>query len=118
MGLLSWLFGEGKKTPSIVKSNGGGTFSSYAIGHRHHQDALKRIFSERTSEINEKLVEAVLVIDDGNQYDNQAVRVDIQGQTVGYLKDENAKQFRKKLNYSQQLLLYALVSDLEWNLLN
>ena len=97
MGLLSWLFGEGKKTPSIVKSNGGGTFSSYAIGHRHHQDALKRIFSERTSEINEKLFEAVLVIDDGNQYDNQAVRVDIQGQTVGYLKDENAKQFRKKM---------------------
>lgn len=97
MGLLSMLFGEGKKTPSIVKSNGGGTFSSYAIGHRHHQDALKRIFSERTSEINEKLVEAVLVIDDGNQYDNQAVRVDIQGQTVAYLKDENAKQFRKKM---------------------
>lgn len=97
MGLLSSLFGEGKKTPSIEKSNGGGTFSSYAIGHRHHQDALKRIFSERTSEINEKLVEAVLVIDDANPYNSQAVRVDIQGQTVAYLKDENAKQFRKKM---------------------
>lgn len=97
MGLLSWLFGEGKKTPSIVKSNGGGTFSSYAIGHPHHQDALKSIFSDRTPENNEKLVEAVLVIDDANPYDSQAVRVDIQGQTVAYLKDENAKQFRKKM---------------------
>jgi hypothetical protein len=97
MGLLSWLFGEGKKTPSIVKSNSGGTFSSYAVGHRHHQDALKRIFLDRTPENNEKLVEAVLVIDDANPYNSQAVRVDIQGQTVAYLKDENAKQFRKKM---------------------
>jgi len=97
MGLLSWLFGEGKKTPSIVKSNSGGTFFSYAVGHRHHQDALKRIFLDRTSENNEKLVEAVLVIDDENPYNSQAVRVDIQGQTVAYLKDENAKQFRKKM---------------------
>jgi hypothetical protein len=97
MGLLSRLFGEGKKTPSIEKLNGGGTFSSYAVGHSHHQDALKRIFSERTSESQEKLVEAVLVLDDGNPYDNQAVRVDIQGQTVGYLKHENARQFRKKM---------------------
>jgi hypothetical protein len=64
MGLLSWLFGEGKgtpslgedkKTPSIVKSNGGGTFPSYAIGHSRYQDALKRIFQERTSESQEKL---------------------------------------------------------------
>ena len=86
-----------RKTPSIVKSNSGGTFSSYAVGHRHHQDALKRIFLDRTPENNEKLVEAVLVIDDANPYNSQAVRVDIQGQTVAYLKDENAKQFRKKM---------------------
>ena len=112
MGLLSWLFGEGKKTPSIVKSNGvgeskktppvekpnvGGTFSSYAIGHPHHQDALKSIFSDRTPENNEKLVEAILVIDDANPYNSQAVRVNIQGQTVAYLNDGNAKQFRKKM---------------------
>lgn len=96
MGLLSWLFREGKKMPSIVKSNSG-TFSSYAVGHRHHQDALKRIFFDRTPENNEKLVEAILVIDDANPYNSQAVRVDIQGQTVAYLKDENAKQFRKKM---------------------
>jgi hypothetical protein len=38
------FFGEGKKTPSIVKSKSDGTFSSYATGHRHHQDALERIF--------------------------------------------------------------------------
>lgn len=97
MGLLSWLFGKGDKTPSTVTSSGGGTFSSYAVGHGHHQDALRRIFSERTSEINEKIVEAVLVIDNENQYDSQAVRVDIQDQTVAYLKHENAKQFRKKM---------------------
>lgn len=97
MGLLSRLFGESKKTPSIEKSNDGCRFSYYAVGHPHHQDALKSIFSDRTPENNEKLVEAVLVIDDANPYNSQAVRVDIQGQTVAYLKDENAKQFRKKM---------------------
>ncbi len=43
------------------------------------------------------MVDSVLVIDDANPYNSQAVRVDIQGHTVAYLKDENAKQFRKKM---------------------
>jgi hypothetical protein len=97
MKLLSWLFGGDKKTRPLVKSNGSETFSSYAVGHLDYQDALKRIFEECTSESQEKLVEAVLVPDDGNPYDIQAVRVEIQGQTVGYLKHEDARQFRKKL---------------------
>jgi hypothetical protein len=97
MGLLSWLFGGDKKTRSLVKSKGGGTFPSYAVGHIEYQDALKRIFGERTSEGQEKLVEAVLVPDEGNPYNFQAVRVEIQGQTVGYLKHEDAKHFREKM---------------------
>jgi len=97
MGLLSWLFGEDKKTPSIVKLSSGGTFPLEVVGESHYQDALERISGGRTYESQEKIVEAVLVHDDGNPYDNQAIRVDIQGQAVGHLSRESARQFRKKM---------------------
>jgi hypothetical protein len=44
-----------------------------------------------------KIVEATLVHDDNNPYDNKAIRVDIAGMTVGYLSREDARQYRKLL---------------------
>lgn len=43
------------------------------------------------------IVEAVLVHENDNPYDNKAIRIDIQGMTVGYLSRKDARQYRKKL---------------------
>ena len=42
-------------------------------------------------------MEAQLVLENDNPHDSMAVRVDIQGQTVGYLSREHARQYRRQL---------------------
>lgn len=97
MGLLDWLFGRGSEDKRIAKLPGPITFSIDIVGELKYQSALESICGWRTDESQEKIVEAVLVYEDDNPYDNMAIRVDIQGQTVGYLSRENARQYRKRL---------------------
>ena len=40
-------------------------------------------------------VEAILIHDDRNPYDNKAIAVSVEGEIVGYLSREHARQFRK-----------------------
>lgn len=42
--------------------------------------------------------DAQLIYEDENPYDSKAIRVDILGETVGYLSRENAREYRKELN--------------------
>ena len=51
----------------------------------------------RTSDSADKKVQAHLVLEDDNKYDPQAVRVDIEGKTVGYLSRETAREYRTRL---------------------
>jgi hypothetical protein len=44
-----------------------------------------------------KVVDAVLILDNTNPKDKSAVRVDVQGQTVGYLSPDLAKTYRRRL---------------------
>src|SRR5688500_11155797 len=97
MGLLDWLFGRSGKDKPIAKLSGPDTFSIDIVGESKYQPALASICGGRTDESQEKIVEAVLVHEDNNPYDDKAIRVDIQGKTVGYLSRENARQYRKKL---------------------
>jgi hypothetical protein len=104
MGFLDRLFGhsapsEGGHVPRghRVVLDGPGTFSLPIVGESHYQEAIESICGPRTDEGEDRLVEAYLVLDDGNSYDSQAVRVDIAGMTVGYLSRENARQYRAEL---------------------
>lgn len=75
-----------------------GDFSYEIVGESHYQHVLESICGGRTEDGADMLVEAKLVLEDSNQYDNQAVRVDIEGKTVGYLSKSNARQYRKYLH--------------------
>lgn len=41
-------------------------------------------------------VEAKLIYEDDNEYDDNAISIEIDGNTVGYLSREDAKLYRKK----------------------
>ena len=97
MGLLDRLFGRSSEAKPIAKLPGPGTFSTDIVGESNYQSALEAICRGRTDESQEKIVEAVLVHEDNNPYDDKAIRVDIQGKTVGYLSRENARQYRERL---------------------
>jgi hypothetical protein len=97
MGLLDWIFGRDDNDKYIAKLEGPGTFSIDVVGESHYQSWLESICGGRTYESQNKLVEAVLVYEDDNPNDDKAIRIDILGNTVGYLSRENARQYRMRL---------------------
>jgi hypothetical protein len=78
-----------------VLLEGDGHFDVDVIGESHYQDNLEAICGERNPDGEDRILDAVLVLDDANPYDPNAVRVDIEGQTVGYLSRDVAPHFRE-----------------------
>src|SRR4030042_2459327 len=97
MGSYSWLFGGAKKEEPIANLPGPGTYSLDIVGESNYQSSLEKMCGGQTEEGHEKIVQATLIHEDDNPYDNKAIRVDIDGMTVGYLSRENAREYRKRL---------------------
>ncbi len=66
------------------------------VGESRYQEALDEICGGKDSEGHEEELTASLILDDGNSYDNKAVRIEIEGDTVGFLSRSNARKFRKR----------------------
>ena len=77
-----------------TKSDSLRTFSTEVVGESHYQRNLESITGGKTPDGVEKYLEAELILEDANPHDKSAVRVDIQGKTVGYLSRERALQWR------------------------
>lgn len=78
-----------------VRIKGNGKYQLEVVGESHYQDALEEICGPRTDEGVEKTVTAELVFEDDNPMDNLAVRIDIEGKTVGYLSRPFARLVRE-----------------------
>jgi hypothetical protein len=74
-----------------------GSFTIEVVGESSYQSALERICGGCSENGVEKYVVATLVPEDSNPYDENAVRVDIVGTTIGYLSRHAAKIYRKRL---------------------
>ena len=85
------------ETSQIARLPGPGTFDFDIVGESKYQEALEAISGGREREGVEKRTEATLVLEDQNPHDNRAVRVDIQGRTVGYLSRDDARSYRKQI---------------------
>jgi len=94
------LFSRKKKQPApqlATITNGPGTYSIEVVGESNYQDALEKICGGRTEEGHRYEIDAYLIPEDMNIYDNNAVMVRIDGELVGYLNREVARSFRKAL---------------------
>ena len=96
MGFFSKLFGAQDDRP-YGHLPGPGTYSIDIVGESHYQEALEDICGGRSEESAQEYVEATLVLDDDNPYDDKAVRVDIEGETVGHLDRPTARAYRERL---------------------
>ena len=67
------------------------------VGESNYQRALESICGGKTEEGHERRIEALLVYEDHNPHDNQAIRVDIEGSTVGYLSRKMARDYKKEM---------------------
>lgn len=76
---------------------GEGDFEFAIVGERAYQSALKRICGPPTFKGYEHEATAVLILEDDNPHDNKAVRVMIDGYTVGYMPRKMAREYRAKI---------------------
>ena len=84
--------------------DGPGDYLIEVVGESHYQANLARICGKRKEDGEDKIIQAVLILENSNPYDKNAVRVDIRGLTVGYLSRKHAIQWRialKQLGHRQ-----------------
>jgi len=74
-----------------------GQFGAEVVGESYYQAALTRIVGSADDAGVRQLEQAVLVPEDDNPHDSQAVGVYIQDFKVGHLSREGARTFRRRL---------------------
>ncbi len=91
---------NGGNMPDFAPPN----FSIEAVGESHYQKNIKKIVmfkelvDEDDLEYKDASLIATLILEDDNSFDpGNAVRVDIEGLTVGYLDKEDARNYRRSL---------------------
>lgn len=102
MGLFDFFFGRrnleriAPKEALVAEIEGPGRYELAIVGESHYQDALTALTGGKTPEGFDLVVEADLVMEDSNPHDPKAVRVEIQGRTVGHLDRETARAYRRR----------------------
>ncbi len=76
---------------------GPGAFSIDIVGESHYQEALNDFCGGKNIDGYHLPAKAWLLCENDNPNDDKAVRVDIDGLTVGYLSRELAREYRQRL---------------------
>lgn len=101
--VLAIIFRPRKKTSSVTSISmpspahywdDSKLFDFQVVGESHYQEALAA--TVRALAPNRKVI-ATLIPDNSNAHDDQAVRVELYGQHVGYLGRDDARGFRQRL---------------------
>lgn len=80
-----------------IELQGPGTFAIDVVGVSRRQDVLAAVVERHGRNGRTVTVAALLVLEDSNPHDANAVRVEIEGEHVGYLSRENARRYRADL---------------------
>jgi hypothetical protein len=67
-----------------IRLRGNGSYDFSLVGVSRYLPNLAKIYGTGHSDDEGKVVDAVLILDNTNPKDKNAVRVEIKGQTVGY----------------------------------
>ncbi len=79
--------------PDHVELRGHGRFELEIKGESHYQASIAEIVHKH-GKVN---LDAVLILEDENPYDHNAVRVEMDGKIIGYLSREVAPIYREQL---------------------
>ena len=80
-----------------IELRGPGGFAVEVVGVSRRQQALAAIVERRGRSGRTLTIDAVLALEDTNPHDANAVRVEIDGEMVGYLSRNNARRYRADL---------------------
>ena len=94
---------------------------AFAIAAESFQGAIKQLLQENAitpdedSALKAHILIAHLIPDNDNSYDSNAVRIDVNNRTVGYLNREQALSFRRRLDEkalaNQITTCYAIITE-------
>jgi hypothetical protein len=98
---MGW-FSRKKKPPE-----GPGKYAADVVGESHYLD---RLAGGKTEDGHELDTEAMLILEENNPYDENAVAVSIDGEIVGHLSRENAVQHRAQLKVAGFHTAVAIVN--------
>jgi hypothetical protein len=81
----------------LIDLQGPGAFAIDVVGVSRRQDVLAAIVKQHSGGGRTVTIDAVLVLEDSNPHDPNAVRVEIENELVGYLSRDNARRYRADL---------------------
>ena len=84
-------------TRRTVSLGANGLFEFNIVGESFYQDALQRLAGGRSEKSADITVEAELSFERDNPTDARAVRVEINGVTVGHLSRSDARQWQRRM---------------------
>ena len=97
---MAWSGGLLQIRGSLVTTmsiEGDGAYDLDVVGESYYQDALVRIAGPHTEDGRRVKVAAVLYLEPDNPHDRNAIRVEINGATVGHIPRDLAGELRKEL---------------------
>jgi len=81
----------------VYQVKGSNSYSVRAVGTSNYQNALEKLAGGRSTESARTPVKVLLVEENDNPHDENAVKVEIEGKKVGYLSRSNASNYRSLL---------------------
>lgn len=108
LALILWLLIRGSKSSSAKPPSAPpvpvaafawpelGEYDFEVVGESNYQHALRALANTPAPD-DDKTGIAILVPEDDNPHDNKAVKVTVQGLTIGYLSREDARSYRRRL---------------------
>jgi hypothetical protein len=111
MGILSRLFG-GRPARAVQLRPGRGWVVE-VVGESNYQDALARSYHRHGGNGHDLKVTATLTPEDSNPHDRNAVRVVIDGKTVGYLPRDIAPDYRASMGTTPATCSAKIVGGFE-----
>lgn len=80
-----------------IELQGPGDFALEVVGVSRRQDVLADIVERHGRSGRTLTIDALLILEDTNPHDANAVRVEIGGALIGYLSRDNARRYRADL---------------------
>lgn len=80
-----------------IELSGPGDFAVEVVGVSRRQDAIAEIVARHGRSGRTLTVDALLILENANPHDANAVRVEIDGALIGYLSRDNACRYRADL---------------------
>lgn len=96
--IVVWLFvanrAKLKTNVDLPRVVGDGGFAVKIVGEHDYLASFEKICGQRIADCINRQTEACLILENDNRLDKLAVRVLIEGHTVGYLPRAAAREFR------------------------